>query len=83
MKVNGILAFAAGIFAGLAVIPILEEFVNVGISYAEVAKIKPSEIIGKYNAEHVGNGEYEVKEPCMGFQFVQMETEDDEFEEDE
>lgn len=73
--------YILGLLTGLLFIPVIEEFINVIMSWIQVLILKPTKIVIEGNKEInelQGNEEYQQTH-CIGFQ-VPM---DDEYEDDE
>lgn len=74
--------YMLGILTGLLFIPVIEEFINVIMSWIQVLLLKPTKIVLEGNKEInelQGDDEYQQTN-CIGFQ---MPSNDEEYYEDE
>ena len=74
--------YMLGLFTGIAILPLLDELLNVVMLWVEVLKMKPSRIISDWNKE-MGKDEPAIDTYAIGFQAPNDEEYDDEdFEDD-
>lgn len=81
-----IMAFILGILSYMLLIPVIEEFTNVLLSWIEYFKILPSKLVLKGNKELKELQEEDGIESeiyAFGFQYNQKEDFDDEYEDEE
>lgn len=81
-----IMAFILGILSYMLLIPVIEEFTNVLLSWIEYFKILPSKLVLKGNKELKELQEedgIESETYVFGFQYNQKEDFDDEYEDEE
>ena len=81
-----IMAFILGILSYMLLIPVIEEFTNVLLSWIEYFKILPSKLVLKGNKELKELQEedgIESETYAFGFQYTQKEDFDDEYEDEE
>lgn len=81
-----IMAFILGILSYMLLIPVIEEFTNVLLSWIEYFKILPSKLVLKGNKELKELQEedgIESETYAFGFQYNQKEDSDDEYEDEE
>lgn len=81
-----IMAFILGILSYMLLIPVIEEFANVLLSWLEYFKILPSKLVLKGNKELKELQEedgIESETYAIGFQYNQKEDFDDEYEDEE
>lgn len=70
-----------GLITGIAILPILDELLNVVMLWIEVLKMKPTRIISAWNKE-MGKEEQAIDTYAIGFQAPNSEDYDDDFDED-
>ena len=74
--------YILGLITGIAILPLLDELLNVAMLWIEVLKMKPSRIISDWNKE-MGKDEPAIDTYAIGFQAPNDEEYDDEeFEDD-
>lgn len=81
-----IMAFILGILSYMLLIPVIEEFANVLLSWLEYFKILPSKLVLKGNKELKElqeENDIESETYAIGFQYNQKEDFDDEYEDEE
>lgn len=81
-----IMAFILGILSYMLLIPVIEEFTNVLLSWIEYFKILPSKLVLKGNKELKELQEedgIESETYAFGFQYNQKEDFNDEYEDEE
>lgn len=69
--------YILGLFTGIVVIPVTEEFLNVVYSWIEVAKTKPAGIVNEWNKKMMEDSPEDIQ--AIGFQ---VPTSDEEYYED-
>lgn len=77
--------YILGILTGILFIPVIEEFINVIMSWIQVLILKPTKIVIEGNKEInelQGNEEYQQTN-CIGFQMPNNEDDYYEYEDDE
>lgn len=83
MKNKNTITYIIGILTGLILIPILEELLNVVLTWIEYLKIKPSILVSKGNKELLelqNDGESETS--VIGFQYTPEPDEEYDYEEE-
>lgn len=74
--------YVLGLITGIAILPLLDELLNVVMLWIEVLKMKPSRIISDWNKE-MGKDEPATDTYAIGFQAPNdEECDDDDFDED-
>lgn len=74
--------YILGLITGIAILPLLDELLNVAMLWIEVLKMKPSRIISDWNKE-MGKEEQTIDTYAIGFQAPNDEEyDDDDFDED-
>lgn len=74
--------YILGLITGIAILPLLDELLNVAMLWIEVLKMKPSRIISDWNKE-MGEEEQTIDTYAIGFQAPNDEDyDDDDFEDD-
>ena len=75
MKNKPLLYYVFGFLTSMVLIPILDEFMNVILSWIEVLKIKPMRIVTEWNKEVNAESDEDGVVQAIGFHYTPQDEE--------